>query len=107
GNLPLQVEDVAALLDSARQQHGAVDAEQVLAIEARVAHLFQRADGLGFPGDRHGRATLTIGATIAPWGRPRTGCVMSGARCSATGSPFASSAVPHDAGSSSSRTMCP
>src|SRR5919197_3698860 len=59
GDLPLAVEDVAALLDPAREDHVAVDAEQVLAVEARLPHLFERADGLGFPGDRHRGRTLT------------------------------------------------
>ena len=36
GDLPLLVEDVAALLDRAREQHVAVDAEEVLAVEARA-----------------------------------------------------------------------
>src|SRR6059058_5821693 len=38
GNLSLPVEDVPALLDPARQHHAAIDAEQVLAVEARVSH---------------------------------------------------------------------
>ena len=53
-DLALPVEDVPALLDAARDQHVAVDAEEVLAVEACLADLLQRADGLGFPGDRHG-----------------------------------------------------
>ena len=48
GDLALLVEDVAALLDPARDQHVAVDAEQVLAVEARLPDLAQRADRLGF-----------------------------------------------------------
>jgi hypothetical protein len=44
---------VAPLLDPARNQHVAVHAEQVLAVEARLADLVQRADRLGFAGDRH------------------------------------------------------
>jgi hypothetical protein len=48
-NLALLVEDVAALLDPARDQHVAVDAEEVLAVEARLSDLAQRADRLGFP----------------------------------------------------------
>ena len=47
-DLPLLVEDVPALLDPARDQHVAVDAEQVLAVEPRLADLAQRADRLGF-----------------------------------------------------------
>ena len=43
-----------------------MDAEKVLAVEARLADLLQRANRLGFPGDRHGRRTLTTGVTIAP-----------------------------------------
>jgi hypothetical protein len=63
-DLPLAIEDVAALLDPARHHHVPVDAEQVLAVEPRLAHLPQRADRLGFAGDRHSRGTLTIGTTI-------------------------------------------
>ena len=47
GDLALLVEDVAALLDPARDQHVAVDGEQVLAVEACLADFLQRADGLG------------------------------------------------------------
>ena len=61
GDLPLFVEDVPALLDPAREQHVAVDPEEVLAVETRLADLVQGGDGLGFPGDRHGVETLTIG----------------------------------------------
>jgi hypothetical protein len=46
-DLPLLVEDVAALLDPARDQHVPVDAEQVLAIEAGFLHFAQRGDRLG------------------------------------------------------------
>ena len=48
GDLPLLVEDVAALLDAARDQHVAVDPEEVLAVEPCVLHLLERAHGLGF-----------------------------------------------------------
>ena len=47
-DLPLLVEDVAALFDSARGQHVAVHAEQVLVVEACVLHLLERTDRLGF-----------------------------------------------------------
>jgi len=40
-DLPLPIEDVAALLDAARDQHVAVHAEQVLAVETRLAHLVE------------------------------------------------------------------
>src|SRR4051795_8023767 len=106
-NLALPIENVAALLDAARQHHAAVDAEQVLAVEARLADLFQRAEWLGFPGDRHGGATLTIGATIAPWGRRPTGFARSAGRCSATGSRSAWAAAPRVVGSRSSRMRFP
>ena len=53
GDLALLVEDVAALLDPARDQHVAVDAEQVLAVEACLADFLQRADRLGSSRDRH------------------------------------------------------
>ena len=39
GDLALLVEDVAALLDAARDEHVAVDAEEILAVEARLADL--------------------------------------------------------------------
>ena len=38
-DLPLLVEDVAALLDAARHEHVAVDAEEILAVEACLADL--------------------------------------------------------------------
>jgi hypothetical protein len=60
GDLPLLVEDVPAFLDPARQQHLAVDTEQVLAVETRFADLAEGADGLCFAGDRHRAETLTI-----------------------------------------------
>jgi hypothetical protein len=47
-DLPLLVEDVTAFLDPARDQEVAVDAEEVLAVEARFPYLMQRADRLGF-----------------------------------------------------------
>ena len=56
-NLALLVEDVAALLDAARDEHVAVHAEEVLAVEAGFTDLGEGADGLGFAGDRH-RAQL-------------------------------------------------
>ena len=48
GDLALPVEDVAALLDAARDQEVAVDAEQILAVESCVPNLAERADGLRF-----------------------------------------------------------
>jgi len=56
GDLALAIEDVAALLDPAAHDHVPVDAEEILAEEARLANLFQRANRLGFPGDRHAPA---------------------------------------------------
>ena len=53
GDLPLAVEDVAALLDAAGDQHVAVDPEQVLAVEALLLHILQRAARLGYARDRH------------------------------------------------------
>jgi hypothetical protein len=52
-DLALAVEDVAALLDSSRDQHRPVDAEEVLAVETRLLDLVQRADRLRFSRDRH------------------------------------------------------
>ena len=52
-DLALLVEGVAALLDPARDQHVAVDAEQTLAVEACVLRFLKRADGLRLP-YRHG-----------------------------------------------------
>ncbi len=48
GDLPLLVEDVTALLDPPRGEHVAVDREEILAVEAGVLHLLERAHGLGF-----------------------------------------------------------
>ena len=48
GDLPLLVEDVAALLDPARDEHVAVDPEEVLPVEPGVLDLLQRAHRLGF-----------------------------------------------------------
>jgi hypothetical protein len=53
GDLALAVEDVAPLLDTAGDQHVAVGAEQVVAVEARLAHLVKRPDGLCLSRDRH------------------------------------------------------
>jgi hypothetical protein len=64
GDLPLLVEDVTALLDPARGQHVAVDAEQVLAVEASFLHLLQRLDRLGL-------ANCHLGSLPLP-GRRRT-----------------------------------
>jgi hypothetical protein len=68
GDLPLAIEDVAALLDPAGQDHVAVDAEQVLAVEASLADFLQRADRLGFTGDRHRGRTLTAWVELPPLG---------------------------------------
>ena len=65
-DLALLVEDVAALLDPAGGQHVAIHAEQVLAVEARLPHLLQRLDGLGFS---HCHASLSP--------RVRSGCTVS------------------------------
>src|SRR5207244_3973495 len=76
-DLALPVEDVAALLDPAGEDHAAVDAEEVLAVEPRLSDLLQRADGLGFPGDRHRSQTLTAVVELPPL-RVCTGEVGSG-----------------------------
>ena len=55
GDLPLPVEDVPALLDAAGEQQVAVDAEQVLAVEAPLLRLLKRAARLGHARDRHCR----------------------------------------------------
>jgi hypothetical protein len=47
-DLALLVEDVAALLDPARDQHVAVDPEEVFAVEPCLFHLLERAHGLRF-----------------------------------------------------------
>src|SRR5262249_2474743 len=59
GDLALLVQDVAALLDAARDQHVAVDAEEILAVEPRLLDLPERADGLRFARDCHDVAMLT------------------------------------------------
>ena len=48
-DLALLVQDVPALLDAARDQEVAVDGEEILAIEACLHHLLERADRLRFP----------------------------------------------------------
>src|SRR4029078_680128 len=48
GDLALLVEDVAALLEDPRDEHVAVDPEEVLAVQPCVLHLLERAHGLGF-----------------------------------------------------------
>ena len=53
GDLALLVEDVAALLDPARDQHVPVDREQILTVETRFADLAQGADRLCFAGNSH------------------------------------------------------
>src|SRR5262249_20204279 len=55
-DLALLVEDVATLLDRARGQHAAEDAEQVLAVETGVFYFLERADRLSFP---HGHADVS------------------------------------------------
>ena len=59
GDLALLVEDVSALLEPARDQHVAVDRQQVLAVETRLPDLGQRADRLRFTRDRHRPETLS------------------------------------------------
>ena len=67
GDLALPVEDVPALLDPARDQHVAVDAEQVLAVEAGLLDLLQRADRLGSRRDRHVNSVpLPVGTLQRP-----------------------------------------
>jgi hypothetical protein len=53
GDLALLVEGVAALLDRARDEHVAVRAEKILAVETRLADLAERVDRLGFARNRH------------------------------------------------------
>jgi hypothetical protein len=53
GDLSLAIEDVAALLDPAGDEHVAVDAEQILAVESRLAHLVERPHRPRFSRDRH------------------------------------------------------
>jgi hypothetical protein len=57
-DLSLLVEDVAALLDPAREDQVPKDAEKILAVEACVLDLAQGADRLRFPGDRHAQGTI-------------------------------------------------
>ena len=52
-DLPLLVEDVAPLLDSAGEDEVAVDAEEVLAVETGFLGLLDRADWLCFARNRH------------------------------------------------------
>ena len=64
-DLALLVEDVAALLDRAGDQHVAVDAEEVLAVEAGVLHLLERADGLRFPDCHSSPGLAVVGCTVS------------------------------------------
>ena len=65
GDLPLLVEDVAALLDAPRGEEVAVDVEEVLAVEAELSDLCERADRFCFPGDRHvARRTLAADSAV-------------------------------------------
>ena len=122
GDLSLLVEDVAPLLDSAGDQHVAVDAQEVLAIEAGVLHFLERADRLGFPhchgapsgvGLLHsthctGRPSARLGpratpsSTLERW-PSGTGSRRSVATPSATGLPFACGAGTRNATSRSPR----
>ena len=103
GNLALAVEDVAALLDPARDEHVAVDAEQVLAVESSLSHLLERAD-------RPASRAMAIAVALSPlpsprWERRRTGSAKSAARCSAHRWPLFSAAARLAAGSTTSRLM--
>ena len=109
-DLALLVEDVAALLDPARRQHVAIHAEEVLAVEAYILHLLERADAAPLPvlpwrsprADVGRHSTLSSGGrcTVGGYapcmgardGRSGTGSRRSAARRSATGSPSASTA---------------
>src|SRR4029078_6427622 len=53
GDLALAVEDVPALLDPARDQHVAVDLEQILAVEVSLLDILGRLDRRGFSGYCH------------------------------------------------------
>src|SRR4029079_17848176 len=90
GDLALPVEDVSALLDPAAHDHVPVDAEEILAQQARLADLLQRANRLCFPGYRHGRRTLTTGLRSAPCrtcSSPRTIASGQGLGLAARGAP--------------------
>ena len=55
---------MAALLDPAGHEHEAVELDEVDAVEAAPAGLSERADGCGFPGNRHSgpeRSALRLG----------------------------------------------
>jgi hypothetical protein len=52
-DLSLLVEDVPSLLDPPRDQHVPIHPEHVLAVKTGFADLGERADRLGFAGDRH------------------------------------------------------
>src|SRR4029079_16633022 len=107
GDLPLLVEDVAALLDPAGKDHVTVDAEEVLAVEARLLALRQRADWLCFPGNGHAGSNCSRSLSLKVWARPPTGFGKSGARPSATGSSSALPAGTPSAISRSSSRSCP
>ena len=72
-------------------EHVAVDAEQVLAVEAPLLRLLERAARLGHACDRHAvphsnaRRRASRALAVGAWERLPTGCARSGGRCSATG----------------------
>ncbi len=118
GDLPLLVEDVAALLDAARDEQVAEDGEQTFAVETGFPDLVERADRLGLTGDRTSdhtsfRHTLATGSVVIvprsvhsqPWDGHPTGCAKNAAKRSATGCPSARVAVTHSA--SSREASCP
>ena len=71
GDLALLVEDVAALLDPARDQHVLVDREEVIAVEARLSHLRQRPRGARFARDCHEAELYRVGGSARGVIRPR------------------------------------
>ena len=64
-DLPLLVEDVAALLDPARREHVPVEAEQVLAVQPDLLHFLEGAERLRFP-YCHWHPLGTIVASLYP-----------------------------------------
>ena len=58
GDLPLAEQHVPALLDSPGHEHEPIQLDEVDAVEATPARFSERADGCGFPGNRHSGCSL-------------------------------------------------
>ena len=91
-DLPLAVEDVAALLDPAGHEHVAVDLEEILPVEVRILDVRSRGNRRGFAGDRHPSQQCTRGCvSMSPPDWVDRGGTMP-ARCRASATPVPATA---------------